>query len=132
MRRINIKDGLRVGDDCSAQVLLNQDSLVAKIYDPLYYMFIDSDRLDEKSDVTTEANSEFAIQAAAYAELQHSEAQGNIIPLWFGSWMLSLTTTIEGEHWSHEVPMIPIEYVPGITMLVQRAALRCTVSSHVT
>ncbi|KAF2623896.1 hypothetical protein BU25DRAFT_461683 [Macroventuria anomochaeta] len=38
-RKITLKAPIRTGYECGAQILLTEDGLVAKIYDPLYYSF---------------------------------------------------------------------------------------------
>jgi serine/threonine protein kinase len=116
-RRIVIKDALRNGTDCGAQVLITEDGQVAKVYDPLYYAFATSDRPDRKRDVTTHADSEYSIESAAYSELQHSAMQGGIMPNYYGSWTLDLTIDMDGQEVAREVRMIIIEHVPGVQML---------------
>jgi hypothetical protein len=67
--RICIKDTVRIGDDCGAQLILTEKSQIAKIYDPLYYAFYHADAPELKIDITAQADCDYAIEAAAYTEL---------------------------------------------------------------
>jgi serine/threonine protein kinase len=115
--RISVKEPLRTGMNDGAQVVLTEDGQVAKIYDPLYYAFYPKDGLRKKIDVTTEADSDYSIEVAAYLETQQSHVQGTVMPTFYGSWTFDLTTCIDDEELTREVRMILIEHVPGIQML---------------
>ena len=116
-RNIVFKASIRTGDQRGAQVLLTENGLVAKIYDPLYYSFIDKEWSDEKLDVATEADQDYTIEAAAYSALQGSNLQGNIMPTYHGSWTTEIRTIIDGQQHLRDVRIILLEHVDGTVMM---------------
>lgn len=115
-RCFTITQAIRAGEDRGAQILLTNDRLVAKIYDPLHYNFIDHD-FDRKIDVVITADRDYSKEAAAYEELRGSPLQGCVMPTYFSSWTLDVPTLVDGKEILREVRMILIEYIEGTCML---------------
>ncbi|PYI25502.1 hypothetical protein BP00DRAFT_440714 [Aspergillus indologenus CBS 114.80] len=97
---------VEVLDSTSPSLSRKGTSLVAKIYDPLYF---DDD--DGYLDPFRCMDKYYTHEANAYPALR--ELQGRGIPTYFGSYTLSLPVDDDR---SRAVRMILIEYVPGVTM----------------
>jgi serine/threonine protein kinase len=98
-------------------LIRTENDQIAKIYHPLYYAFYHADAPELKIDVTAQADCDYAIESAAYTELEHSTVLGGIAPDYFGSWTMDLTTHIGDELVTRVVRMILMEYVTGVRML---------------
>lgn len=117
---------------------------MAKIFDPLYYRFYDDEGWGFKEDVVAQADSDYSIEAAAYRELSGSEVEGNVTPMYYGSWTMDVPFSEEEEEeddrafsrqeescdgqgkvrgHTREVRMILLEYVEGTIMLSMNPAL---------
>jgi hypothetical protein len=112
-RPIEIAGAIRVGEACEAQVVLTADGFVAKIYDPLFYKFPG----DRWSNVTDSTDRDYITEAAAYSELLGTSIQGSIMPMYHGSWTLSVPLQTDREKQFREVRLILMEYVHGKSML---------------
>lgn len=112
--RLKITAVIRSGVNQGAQVVVVNDSMVAKIYDPLFY--------DPKFCWTAvgAADREYSREAAAYTHLQRYPDLSDILPTYFGSYtaQMTATTTIEGRSIAYEYPvhMILVEYIRGRCM----------------
>ncbi|KAH7082618.1 hypothetical protein BKA63DRAFT_583637 [Paraphoma chrysanthemicola] len=116
--RIRIVNTIRTGSDCGAQIVLLESNQVAKIFDPLYYVFYDTDGpAGLKIDVTAKADSGYVIEAAAYNKLQHSTLPDGIIPNYYGSWTIDIETLIGDKLKTREIQIILMHFVPGVQML---------------
>ncbi|KAF9697531.1 hypothetical protein EKO04_004122 [Ascochyta lentis] len=113
----NITSIIRGGEDCGAQIVLSNTGLVAKIYDPLFYSFQNQEFSEFNVDVTTAADSEYSIEAAAYSKLQQTPVEGSITPQYYGSWTIDIASNVQGEYITREVRMILVEHVPGVRMV---------------
>ena len=109
---------IRTGYDMGAQLVVVNNDLVAKIYDPLCYAGINE--LDEKQDVFRSAYGDFSREATAYIEIQKSAAIA-LTPAFHGSWVVTVDTPIlqDGEIKIHrrQIPLIILEYLRGNTMM---------------
>jgi hypothetical protein len=121
-RKVTFTENIRTGRQCGAQVLLTDDGLVAKIYDPLHYGFYDLD--DEsggpsslKVDVTAAADHDYSAEANAYSAMIGSGVQGGVMPTYYGSWTFEVGTVVGGQEYTREVHMILVEHIVGIPML---------------
>jgi len=108
---LKVTTELRTVDQKGAQIVVVNESMVAKIYDPLYYPAID-DLLGEKNDVVRDADTDYCCEAAAYNELIPSSLQGNSIPEFYDPWAINITQ----DDSIRQVPMILIELIDGICM----------------
>ena len=61
---------IRAGHDVGAQLVLTDTRLAAKIYDPMFHPFENEDFRGMKNDVSTDADSGYSIEAAAYSEFR--------------------------------------------------------------
>jgi hypothetical protein len=113
--RLNITAVIRSGADKGTQVVVVNDSMVAKVYDPLFY-----DPENCLMDAVYAADGEYSREAAAYTHLQHYPDLADILPTYFGSYTTqrTATTTIEGRSITYEYPVhiILVEYIRGRCM----------------
>jgi serine/threonine protein kinase len=116
-RCIEIAEGVRVGDDCGAQVVLTTDGFIAKIYDPLYYKFYCDLFPDTKREVAAAADVDYITETAVYTELCDTLFSGDIVPAYHGSWTLDVAIFNNGREQLREVRLIIMEHVSGISML---------------
>jgi serine/threonine protein kinase len=109
---------IRTGYQCGAQLVIVNDNMVAKIFDPLYHE--GSSRWGIKKDVVVKADGDYGREAAAYAELQKSPVALRHTAQYYGSWTMEVDTTVgkPGRQTVHkrEVRLILIEYLQGKCM----------------
>lgn len=117
-RVLTITAIIRTGYNRGVQLVIVNDDMVAKIYDPLYYQFFDD--YDNKNNVLHDAHGDYSREVAAYLELQNSPAVLEVIPTYHGSYTIEVETPIEsfGRMGSalRRVPLILIERLRGKTM----------------
>ena len=87
------------------------EPLVAKIYDPLYYPFADDDFPHIPNDVVARAEHDFAQESAAYSQLDE-RLGGNLIPKFHGSWLLHIPL----KQLERPVRLILLELVEGVPL----------------
>lgn len=114
---LEITSLIRTGHDRGAQVVVVNDEMVAKIYDPFYY----SDNENGfKHDVVRCARGDYSREVAAYLQLQTSDAAKAVTPVFHGSWTAEITTAIDGhdrqESHTRIVQLILIEHLQGECM----------------
>jgi serine/threonine protein kinase len=114
---IIIDKPIRVGEGRGAQVLLTNDGLVAKFYDPLFYKFHDSWFPGDKVNITVSADKDYVIEVAAYSAPCTTNFQGFTMPKYYGSWTVSVPVTVDGEQHDREVRFILLEHAVGTCML---------------
>jgi hypothetical protein len=127
---------IRGGDRAGAQVVAchwdddpSKTKYLAKIYDPLYYDFADTEHPSMPTDVVWHAERDFRVEAAAYQELQAHEAKWegmtprneskNIkgcYPAYFGSYSLKLNIIVVGTAYTRTVPLLLTEHFQGLSM----------------
>jgi hypothetical protein len=91
-KALRITSTIRTGYDCGAQLVIVNEGLVAKIYDPLYYA-ADND-YNPAIDIVVEADSDYSREAVAYTALRESKEAAQVIPKYYGSWNLKIDTSI--------------------------------------
>ena len=123
------------GHDAGAQVVVchwnhdpNKTQYAAKIYDPLYY---NSEQCDHPmpDDVVWNAERDYRIEAAAYAELRQYERQREATtpwdesknikgcyPTYFGSFTFNIKLISNGKTYTRTVPLILMEYLKAPSM----------------
>lgn len=110
--RLKITAVIRSRVNQGAQVVVVNDSMVAKIYDPLLY---DPEKC--WSDAVYAADGEYSREAAAYRHLQRYPDLSDILPTYFRSYtaQMTATTLIEGRNTTYGYPvhMILLEYIRG-------------------
>lgn len=119
-RTLEIVEEIRVKDDGGAQIVVcrlsdDEEQLVAKIYDPLYYGFADRMWSDRPRDVTYEADKDYSREAAAYAELD-CELGGTDIPKYHGSWTFQVPLDVPVGRKTRDVRLILMEQIKGRPM----------------
>ena len=109
---------IRASRKQGAQLVIVNNDMVAKIYDPLYYD--NSNGCGGEIDVVYKAYSDYRTEAAVYQELQKSPAAQEVTPAFYGAWTIHVDTLKrEGDQiwkYTRQVPLILIEYVRGDTM----------------
>ncbi|KAK4232730.1 hypothetical protein C8A03DRAFT_39665 [Achaetomium macrosporum] len=89
---------------------------VAKIFDPLYYSFENQNAPPRPVATTLKADSDYSIEAAAYAHLQKTGQTGAFAPEYYGSWTFSLSIRHRGVQHERHVRLLLIEYIDGVCM----------------
>lgn len=123
---LRILDELAIGDGRGAQIVTctasNEPgvSLVAKVYDALYYPFMHDDAPGTPLDIVTQADMDLTGEAAAYNSL-NSALGGDLIPRYYGAW--AFTQPLLGQ--LRTVNLILMEHVQG-TLLSDINPTVCT------
>ena len=111
---LKITSIIRIGAHTGAQVVVVNHSLVAKIYDPMYY---DS---SEYSDVVRSADRDYSREAAAYSHLRQFPEVAEDIPAFHGTWTIDVKSTSSKEGGaasrSRTVRLILLEHLQGRCM----------------
>lgn len=117
---LEIMDEIRVKEDGGAQVVVCRFSglrqaVVAKIYDPLYYGFADRWLSSQPRDVTYEADKDYALEVAAYSEL-NDQFGGTDIPEYHGSWIFQMPLDLPDGRKMRDVRLVLMEHIKGTVM----------------
>ncbi|KAJ8111340.1 hypothetical protein OPT61_g6040 [Boeremia exigua] len=116
---LTITAQIRAGTGLGPQVVIVNDDMVAKIYDPLYYDFSD------QSDTAWDADKAYTCEAAAYEYLQKQADVQDILPAYYGTWTLNVDTTLmrDGQEicYTRPVRMILLEHLKGQCMVDVKA-----------
>jgi hypothetical protein len=88
-----ITSTLRTGHHRGAQIVVVDKTMVAKIYDPLYYSALND--CGTQDDVVIDADGDYCREAAAYEQLQKSAAVAAVIPAFYGTWTIDVETPIK-------------------------------------
>jgi len=113
-RTLTITSLIRTGYTYSAQVVVVNKAMVAKIYDPLYDNGFDC--YDNKRDAVVLADGDYSREAAAYETLQQSAEARTCTPKYHGSWTIQVQTTIGDKTHVRHVRLVLIEHVNGTVM----------------
>jgi hypothetical protein len=123
--RLTINTPISVGGADGAQVVTcsitpngetgQSFQAVAKIYDPLYYIFKRC-YAHAPRNVVTEADKDYSREAAAYEYLQETGQTGSIAPAYYGSWTFTLPITSRGKTQTRPVRLILIEHLGGTSI----------------
>ncbi|KAL2145281.1 hypothetical protein VTI28DRAFT_7649 [Corynascus sepedonium] len=105
---------------------------LAKIYDPLYYNFEDTEHHGVPTDVVWHAARDYSIEAAAYEESKayetrwaatatkipqdESKSIRGCYPAYFGSFAFKLKVVVGGLTYTRTVPLLLTEYLHGPSM----------------
>jgi hypothetical protein len=113
-KELHIMSLVRVSSSHGAQLVVVNDDMVAKIYDPLYYNEYEG---EWKQDVVKRAHDDYVREATAYDKLRTSTAAAQITPGFYGSWSTSITTPIDDANTQDRtVRLILIEQLHGLCM----------------
>mgnify|MGYP003624090480 CR=1 FL=1 len=117
-KSLTITSIIRSRHNRGAQLVVVNNAMVAKIYDPLYYRYISEGGF--KEDVLWDADGDYCREAAAYAELQKSSATLEVTPAWYGTYTIDIETPKEAsgqiKTYTRKVPLILLEHIHGLTM----------------
>jgi len=115
-RTMTITATIRSGYGRGAQILVMDNDMVAKVYDPLYYEFVSEYGYTEP--VVSDADGDYSREAAAYAELQLSQADVDMTPRYYGTFTIDIDTpaNVHGNKQKRSVPLILLEHLRGHTM----------------
>ena len=104
---------LAVRDGRGAQIVVANDNMVAKIFDPLYYAAL-GEYSGERDDVVGLADRDYTREAAAYEELR--DFWGTIIPDYYGSWTCDIATNTNSGPVMRPVRLVFMELINGFCM----------------
>ncbi|OSS43854.1 hypothetical protein B5807_11658 [Epicoccum nigrum] len=80
-KKLVITSLIRVGSNCRAQIVVVNNDMVAKIYDPLYYKEYENGLLRRcRRDTVRNARNDYDTEVAAYNRLQKSTAATQVTP----------------------------------------------------
>jgi hypothetical protein len=88
----------------------------AKIFDPLYYSFQNENAPHRPVATTLKADSDYSIEAAAYAHLQKTGQTAAFAPEYYGSWTFALPICHRGTQHERQVRLVLVEYIDGVCM----------------
>ena len=126
--RLTITNAIAVRDGRGPQLVLcsvapklpgptkETSTVVAKIFDPLYYSFRNEIAGDEPVDVAFEADGDYSREAAAYQHLKQTNQTGSFAPDYYGSWTFNLPICHQGVVRQRPVRLILIEHLQGTCM----------------
>lgn len=89
---------------------------VAKIFDPLYYSFENENAPYRPVATTLAADSDYSVEAAAYAHLQKTGHTGGFAPEYYGSWTFTLPILHRGIQHKRHVRLLLMEHIDGVCM----------------
>jgi hypothetical protein len=124
---------IRTGQQEGAQIVVVDDTMVAKIYDPLYYRAVNE--YGGQNDIVSDADEDYCREAAAYEGLQKSPEALSVIPAYYGTWTIDVVTSVmRSPHkkvkYTRSVRMILMERLSGDCMVnVDPSSLREEVRS---
>ncbi|KAG8161213.1 hypothetical protein KVR01_009477 [Diaporthe batatas] len=88
---------------------------VAKIYDPLYYSFLESLGRQPR-DCVNEADKDYTNEVAAYEQLRRHGQTGSFAPEYHGSWTFTLPVTVKGNPQRRDIHLVLIELLNGVSI----------------
>ncbi|KAI8931013.1 hypothetical protein NX059_012024 [Plenodomus lindquistii] len=117
---LKITDTIRTGVARGPQLVVINESMVAKIFDPLFYNYYFKYGCGRKRHVTSVAEQDYSFEAAAFGCLEHSAVAQKFTPGFFGTWIANIETEFfscgEKQVCTRQVPFILMEYVKGKSM----------------
>lgn len=82
-------------------------TLVAKIYDPLYYAYVE--------DVAWQADMDYSVEAGAYEDIRDAGLDGKYTPKYYGSWAIQVSFSTSPPI-KRTVCLVLMEHLKGFTM----------------
>lgn len=121
--QLTINSSIRIGCGDDAQIVRCTVTppgrpffeAVAKIYDALYYRFVDSAAAGPR-DVTAQADMDYTREVAAYKHLMSAGETGRGVPEFYGSWTFKLPITSRGVACQRPVRVLLIEHIDGVDL----------------
>jgi hypothetical protein len=90
---LTITSTLRTGRHRGAQIVVVDHTMVAKIYDPLYYSALNE--YGGHDDVVRNADRDYRCEAAAFEQLQNSIEAQAVTPVYYGTWSMEVETPVK-------------------------------------
>ncbi|EJT79573.1 hypothetical protein GGTG_04658 [Gaeumannomyces tritici R3-111a-1] len=124
--QLQVVEEIAVQDDHGAQVVvcrLDDDptkTYVAKVFDPLYYMFNEVPEGHYPRDTVFHADADYSCEAAAFEELKNTRLPGKEIPDYHGCWTFNISLELPAPQGIQvrAVRLVLMEHIDGaITML---------------
>jgi hypothetical protein len=115
-----ITSTIRTGQQRGAQIVVVDQTMVAKIYDPLYYSALNE--YGTQDDVVRDADADYCREAAAFEELQKSPEALTVTPAYYGTWTTDVETRVrrssrKNEKHTRTVRFILMERLHGTCMV---------------
>ncbi|TLD03249.1 uncharacterized protein PgNI_12486 [Pyricularia grisea] len=118
--QLEVVDEIAVRDTHGAQIVVckldgEPKTYVAKIYDPLYYSFVDQDLPYMPRSTTIQADQDYCNEANVYAGLRYTALAGNEIPAYQGSFTFDMPLDLPESRGRHMRPvrLIIMEHIEG-------------------
>ncbi|KAL8413059.1 hypothetical protein RB596_009563 [Gaeumannomyces avenae] len=124
--QLEVVQEIAVRDHHGAQVVvcrLDDDptkTYVAKVFDPLYYMFNEVPEGHHPRDTVFQADKDYSCEAAAFEELKNTRLPGKEIPHYYGCWTFNISLELPAPRGIQvrAVRLVLMEHIDGaITML---------------
>lgn len=104
-----ITSTIRTGLQRGAQIVVVNHTMVAKIYDPLYYPYMNE--CGTKNDVVSGADGDYGREVAAFEQLQHSSRAKSVTPAYFSSWTTMIETQVKRPHNKTQTILRPVRFI---------------------
>jgi hypothetical protein len=119
-KSLTITSTIRTGQHKGAQIVVVNDTMVAKIFDPLYYSHFNE--YHTVNDVVYDADSDYCHEAAAFTKLQESAQARAVIPAYYGTWTMDIENPVKVSRskralHTRAVRLILMERLNGICMV---------------
>jgi hypothetical protein len=108
-RSLTITSTIRTGSDVGAQIVVVDHTMVAKIFDPLYYPGLDE--FGYKEPVVYNADGDYCREAAAFEKLQESTEAMAVIPAYYGAWTMYVETIAESSGGKVTLHTRPVRFI---------------------
>lgn len=134
-KHFTITSTIRTGHQVGAQIVVVNKTMVAKIYDPLYYRAVNNCGYPE--DVVIEADGDYSREVAAYEQLQMSRDVKYAVPAFYGAWTMDVETQVTSSRkkrmkQTRQVRSILMERLFGECMMdINACDLRAEVRSRI-
>jgi hypothetical protein len=90
---LTITSTIRTGRQQGAQIVVVDRTMVAKIYDPLYYFALDE--WGYKDDIVRDSDRDYCSEAAVFEQLQSSTQALAVTPAYYGAWTMEVETPVK-------------------------------------
>jgi hypothetical protein len=108
-KSLTITSTIRTGRHQGAQIVVVDHTMVAKIYDPLYYSFYND--CGTKDDVVWDADSDYTCEAACFRKLQESAEARAVIPAYYGTWTMNVKTPVKVSRYKKLLYTRPVRFI---------------------
>jgi hypothetical protein len=106
---LTITSTIRTGRHRGAQVVVVDRTMVAKIYDPLYYSALND--CGTQNNIVRDADRDYRCEAAAFEQLQSSSGALSVTPAYYGTWTMDVETPVQRSHGRMEKRIRPVRFI---------------------